>query len=152
MGVPHYAIHHNKAYFPDSHAYKPERWIVDPDNGVSKESVAIAQSAYCSFSIGPRGCVVRGLAMMEIMIVVARLVWLYDMRIAEGTDVGEGKKWLGEGRTGKGELQMRDLFVGQAEGRWLSFGQESGGWSREEGGWCVSCAFGTNLWIRDTHS
>jgi len=29
---------------------------------------------------------------------------------------------------------MRDLFVGQAEGRWLSFGQESGGRSREGGG------------------
>ena len=121
MGVPHYAIHHNEAYFPDSFAYKPERWIADPENGISAESVALAQSAFCPFSIGPRGCVGRALAMKEIMTVVARLVWLYEMRISEGSSLGEGKEALGEGRRRKGELQMRDLFVGKADGPMVEF-------------------------------
>ena len=121
MGVPHYAIHHNEAYYPDSFTYKPERWIVDPEHGVSEVSVALAQSAFCPFSIGPRGCTGRALAMKEIMTVVARLVWLYEMRIAEGSTLGEGAEHLGEGRRRKGELQMRDLFVAKADGPMVQF-------------------------------
>ncbi|KAL2048039.1 hypothetical protein ABVK25_011076 [Lepraria finkii] len=75
VGVPHYAIHHNEAYYPDSWSYRPERWIVDATTGVSEEDVVRAQSAFCPFSIGPRGCVGKALAMKEIMVVVGRLVW-----------------------------------------------------------------------------
>ena len=74
MGVPHYAIHHNEAYYADSFTYNPERWIIDVDGGVSAESVALAQSAFCPFSIGPRGCVGKSLAMKEIMVVVVVVV------------------------------------------------------------------------------
>lgn len=116
IGVPHYVIHHNEAYYADSFAYKPERWIIDLENGVSAESVALAQSAFCPFSIGPRGCIGKSLAMKEIMVVVARLLYLYEMRISEGSCLGEGAEGLGEGRRRKGELQMRDLFVGKADG------------------------------------
>ena len=121
IGVPHYAIHHNEAYYPDSFAYKPERWIIDEKTGVSEESVALAQSAFCPFSIGPRGCVGRALAMKEIMVVVARLIWLFEMRIPEGSTIGEGKESLGWGRRRSGELQMRDMFVGKAEGPLVGF-------------------------------
>lgn len=88
---------------------------------MSAESVALAQSAYCPFSIGPRGCTGKGLAMKEILIVVARLFWLYEMRIDEGSTMGEGAENMGEGRTRKNELQMRDLFVGKAEGPMVRF-------------------------------
>lgn len=121
IGVPHYVIHHNEAYYPDSFAYKPERWIVDSESGVSAESVALAQSAFCPFSIGPRGCVGKSLAMKEIMVVVARLVYLYEMRISEGSNLGEGAQGLGEGRQRKGEFQMRDLFVAKADGPMVDF-------------------------------
>lgn len=121
MGVPHYVIHHNEAYYPDSFAYKPERWIVDSESGISAESVALAQSAFCPFSIGPRGCVGRSLAMKEIMIVVARLVYIYEMRISEGSNLGEGAQGLGEGRRRKGELQLRDLFVAKSDGPMVEF-------------------------------
>lgn len=121
IGVPHYAIHHNEAYYPDSWAYKPERWIVDARFGVSEEDVARAQSAFAPFSIGPRGCVGKALAMKEIMIVVGRLVWGYEMRICEGSRVGEGAAGMGWGRERRGELQMRDMFVGKAEGPFVEF-------------------------------
>jgi hypothetical protein len=29
MGTPHYALHHEKLYYPDPFAYKPERLLVD---------------------------------------------------------------------------------------------------------------------------
>ena len=121
MGTPHYAIHHNEAYYPDSFAYKPQRWIVDAQEGVSVEDVALAQSAFCPFSIGPRGCVGKGLAMKELMITLARVVWLYDMRLAEGSTLGEGRPELGLGRHRKGELQMWDKFVSKADGPLVEF-------------------------------
>lgn len=83
--------------------------------------MARAQSAYAPFSIGPRGCVGKALAMKEIMIVVGRLVWGYEMRIQEGTRKGEGEMGKGWGRERRGELQMRDLFVAKAEGPMVEF-------------------------------
>ena len=60
--------------------------------------------------------------MKEIMVVVARLIWLFEMRISAGTArVAEGKESLGWGRRRSGELQMRDMFVGKAEGPLVEF-------------------------------
>ena len=59
--------------------------------------------------------------MKEIMKVVVRLVWLYEMRIAEGLTLGEGAEHLGEGRRRKGALQMRSLFVAKADGPMVRF-------------------------------
>ena len=98
MGVPHYVMRHNEAYYLASFAYKPERLLVDSEKSVSAESFRLAQSAFCPFSIGPCGCTGRSLAMEEIMAVVARLVYLYEMRISEGLTVGGGGHGLGEGR------------------------------------------------------
>ena len=121
MGVPHYAIHHNEAYYPNSFAYRPERWIVDDDQGFPIESVTTAQSAFCPFSIGPRGCVGKGLAMKELMITLARLVYVFDMRLVEGSTLGEGSPSLGYGRHRKDELQMLDRFVSKADGPLVEF-------------------------------
>ena len=126
IGVPHYAIHHNEAYYADSFLYNPERWIIHVDSGVCAESVALAQSAFCPFSIGPRGCVGKSLAMKEIMVVIARLIYMYEMRLSKGSDLGEGSEGLREGRRRKGELQMRDLFVGKADGPLVEFRRRKG--------------------------
>ncbi|KAL9619185.1 MAG: hypothetical protein Q9160_006194 [Pyrenula sp. 1 TL-2023] len=114
VGVPHYAIHHNEDYYPDSFAYKPERWIVD--DGTTLTDVERAQSAFCPFSVGPRGCVGKGLAMKELMITIARVVWLYEMRLAPGDHRGEGGQDSRLGRQRAGEFQMRDMFVSKTDG------------------------------------
>ena len=121
IGVPHYAIHHNEGYFTGSWEYKPERWILDPQSGVTTEDVARARSAFAPFSLGPRGCAGKALAMKEIMIVVGRLVWGYEMRLVEGGSKGQGGIGKGWARDRPGELQMRDLFVGKAEGLLVEF-------------------------------
>ncbi len=57
VGVPHYGIQHNPAYHPEPFEYKPERWIPGSEPDITSESVNVAQSAFCPFSIGPRGCI-----------------------------------------------------------------------------------------------
>ena len=132
VGVPIYAIQHHDAYYPQPFQYIPERWLVEdnvePRNLRSAESVARAKSAFCPFSVGPRGCVGKGMAYKELMIVVARLVYLFEMRIAPGSTAGEGNPALGEKslRHRKGEFQGLDKFVLQADGPMVQFRLRNG--------------------------
>ncbi|KAK4120542.1 cytochrome P450-like protein [Parathielavia appendiculata] len=128
VGTPHYAIHHNPAYYPDPFAYRPERWIVgggDKDGGaggVDEASVALAQSAFCPFSIGPRGCIGKGLAYVEMSITLARVLFLYDVRRAVGVqDPGEGKPGAEWGRHRVSEFQLMDTFTSLKNGPMVEF-------------------------------
>ncbi|CAI6336778.1 unnamed protein product [Periconia digitata] len=138
LGVPHYAVHHNETIYPDSFTYRPERWIVGASDSLgssdgsatggvgnavtSAEDVATAESGFCPFSIGQRGCVGRALAMKELTVVIARLVWLYNMRLAPGQErMGTGAKGAEPGRQREREFQMRDMFVSKTEGPFIQF-------------------------------
>ena len=115
VGVPTYAIHRKADYFPDPLAYKPERWLIDGQTdkpNVTAESLALAQSAFCPFSIGSRGCIGKGVAYLELSIALARALFLYDMRLAQGQDVGRGPD---------GQYELSDIFVARKNGPIVQF-------------------------------
>lgn len=57
------------------------------------------------------------MAYVELSTALARAVWLYDMRLAPGSVVGEGSPLLEEeGRHRQGELQLRDTFTATKDG------------------------------------
>ena len=100
IGVPHYSIHHNETHYPEPFQYVPERWIAGAENPLSKsadrrttqDEVSHASSAFCAFSIGPRGCIGKNLAYVEMTITLARTIFMYDMRKAVGiADVAESR-------------------------------------------------------------
>lgn len=130
VGVSHYAIHHNADYFAEPFRYLPERWIVGskvPSLGgfveVGEADVARAQAAFCPFSVGPRGCIGKGLAYVEMTITLARLLWLYDVRRAVGVvDPAEGGREGAEwGRDRADEMQLVDTFTSWKEGVMVDF-------------------------------
>ncbi|KAK8131617.1 cytochrome P450 4A5 [Apiospora sp. TS-2023a] len=126
LGVAHYAIHHSEDIYPDSFAYRPQRWLSEPGDGETHDEadrrVALAHSGFCPFSIGPRGCVGKGMAMKELMVTIARVVWLYDMRLAPGEeDRGCGGPGLGCGRHRASEFQLTDMFVSKTDGPLVEF-------------------------------
>lgn len=139
VGVPIYTIQHHDAYYPQPWEFIPERWIVDESfshqpglyetsiDPVQKigtpESVALAKSAFCPFSLGPRACVGKGMAYKEITIVIARLIWLYEMRLAPGRSEGEGnpEACVQSGRHRVNEYQGQDMFVLKANGPIVEF-------------------------------
>ncbi|KAK8018790.1 isotrichodermin C-15 hydroxylase [Apiospora marii] len=126
LGVSHYAIHHNEDLYPDSFAYKPQRWLSEPTDGETTDEaerrVALAHSGFCPFSIGPRGCVGKGMAMKELMVTIARVVWLYDMRLAPGEEHrGCGGPGKGYGRHRASEFQLTDMFVSKTDGPLVEF-------------------------------
>jgi cytochrome P450 len=134
VGTPHYAIHHNERYYPRAFEYVPERWIAGSSiaskdasgptaQTVTETDVARAQAAFCPFSIGPRGCIGKGLAYVEMMTTLARVLFLYDIRQAEGvTDPGDGGKPGAEwGRHRRGEYQLVDTFTSLKDGPMVQF-------------------------------
>ncbi|CAN8095797.1 unnamed protein product [Discula destructiva] len=79
----HYAVYHYEGHFTEPEEYHPERWLGDPrfanDN----------REAFQPFVVGPRNCLGRNLAYAEMRLILARLLWNFDIELA---DVNE--KWI----------------------------------------------------------
>lgn len=133
IGVPHYALHHNEAYFSDPFAFRPERWlsVSMSSNGANAKleqeqepSAASASSpAFTPFGVGRTSCIGRYLAYQEISLVIAYMLWQFDMRLQPGSTLGEGRKELGPGRHRKNEFQTLDRFISMHDGPMVEFRQ-----------------------------
>jgi cytochrome P450 len=137
VGTAPWAIHHSATYFPDPFAFRPERWIStdddDDDDSFSTDGPSTARAAFCAFSIGPRGCVGKGVAYLVVSLALARLLWLYDIRLGEGGPSGGGGVTAPDGWKGKkskklrperqheGEYQLFDHFAADRDGPMVSF-------------------------------
>lgn len=122
VGVPAYAIHHNEACYPDSWAFRPERWLLtDTDTGTgtttTAEDVSKAHRAFCPFSAGPMDCVGKNMAYLAFKLVLANLLWRYDIRLAHGGPTGGGSTSAPDvGRRRVGEYQMVDFIAAYRDG------------------------------------
>lgn len=89
------------------------------------QSVALAREAFCPFSVGPRGCVGKGMAYLELSVALARVVWLFDFRLAAGgsgdVGLGEGRPDAEWGRHRRAEYQLFDAFVSMKDGPSVEF-------------------------------
>lgn len=101
--------------------FRPERWIPasasDKEGGqTSEEQVALALSAFYPFGYGPRSCAGRSLAYAELMLVLARLVRGFEMRLVEGMESLNKYRDGGRGRGREGEFQLFDSVVALHDG------------------------------------
>ncbi|KAK7707747.1 orf9b protein [Botryosphaeria dothidea] len=89
---------HDDRYFHEPYVFKPERWI-DPDCADVKE-------ASQPFSLGPRGCLGRNFAYVEMSLTLATLHYKYDLEL-----VDNNLDWLGSSKLHvmwwKPELRVR---------------------------------------------
>lgn len=76
LSVPSYTMHHSTAIWgPDADAFRPERW----------ETVTEAQkAAFIPFSHGPRACVGRNVAEMELALIVSTVFRRYEFELRQG--------------------------------------------------------------------
>ncbi|KAF7183231.1 hypothetical protein CNMCM7691_003144 [Aspergillus felis] len=114
VGTGIWSLNHNEKYFPDAFAFQPERWIAEESGD---EAVNSAKSALASFSVGPRNCVGKGLAIAEISLAMAAVISQYDFRKAETrcSEVGEGKGVF------KGQFQTTWAFTSLKDGPYIQF-------------------------------
>jgi len=76
LSVPSYTIHRDvNIWGDDVEAFRPERWF-------EQDSVAM-QKTFNPFSFGPRACVGRNLAFMELMIIISSIFRRYHIVLEE---------------------------------------------------------------------
>lgn len=121
VGAGIFSLHHNAEVFPEPYIFNIERWIIDPKKDEAKERERIKEMSrsFAPFSVGPRQCIAKNFAMMELMLAMANVIWKLDFEKV-GT-LGEGRKGLGEGREREGEYQMKSYFTSYMEGPMIRF-------------------------------
>lgn len=69
-----YLLHHDESIFPDSHTFRPERWLENPH----------LDRYMVSFSKGPQHCLGMNLANAELYLMLGRLFRAYGSKEARG--------------------------------------------------------------------
>jgi cytochrome P450 len=77
VSVGQWSSCHDPANFKNPDEFLPERWIEASYSSDNKKALQ-------PFSVGPRNCIGRNLAYMEMRIMIARLFWNFDIISADG--------------------------------------------------------------------
>lgn len=77
--VPTFTVHHDPEVWGDPQAFRPERWL-EPD---AKKY----ERGYMPFSYGPRSCIGRNLAMVELQMIIATIFKRYEMELRDPDQV-----------------------------------------------------------------
>jgi cytochrome P450 len=78
-----FAAFHSKTNFRDPDQFVPERWSGDPM--YKSDNLDIVKP----FSLGPRNCIGKHLAYAEIKVILAKLLWNFDLHLCE-----ESERWI----------------------------------------------------------
>ncbi|ETS84641.1 hypothetical protein PFICI_02666 [Pestalotiopsis fici W106-1] len=106
VGAGIYAMQNSPGNWEDPGSFKPERWLEKTDG----------RQPYFPFNIGPRSCVGKPLAIAQIMLTMARLLWGFDFRRADlDKEPGESSDMNTE------RYVLKDHVTGQKEGPFLCF-------------------------------
>ncbi|KAH8671963.1 cytochrome P450 [Tricladium varicosporioides] len=84
VGVYHYAAGHSISSWRDAESFVPERWLDDPKYKNDNRGVI------SPFQYGPRNCVGQNLALAQMRLFLARLLWNFDIELCK-----ESKNWWG---------------------------------------------------------
>ena len=77
LSVPAYTVHHSPHIWgPDAHLFRPERWA----EGTLTEK---QRGAFIPFSVGPRACVGRNVAEMELKLIVGTVARAYAFELRQ---------------------------------------------------------------------
>jgi len=89
VSVHHYATYHSAANFVDPDAFHPERWIEFGEKG--SRFAEDRREAVQPFAYGPRDCIGRNMAMHEMRLMLARVLFRFDLELCS-----ESKEWTAQ--------------------------------------------------------
>ncbi|SPT15426.1 unnamed protein product [Triticum aestivum] len=67
----------------DCFDYNPRRWLSDDDNNLRY----IPSHKFLAFNAGPRMCLGKDIALMQMKTVIATAVWNFDVKVVEGQSI-----------------------------------------------------------------
>jgi cytochrome P450 len=82
VSISQKACYSSAENFRDPDKFAPERWLGDEYYKDDRKK------ALQTFSVGPRNCIGMNLAYVEMRVILARLLWNFDMKLCE-----ESKDW-----------------------------------------------------------
>ncbi|KAK2037682.1 cytochrome P450 [Colletotrichum somersetense] len=74
--VCHWAMYHSSENFALPDSFVPERWL-DEDARFANDR----KDSFQPFSLGPRSCIGINLAIAEMHLILARVIWSFDMKL-----------------------------------------------------------------------
>ncbi|KAF2677436.1 cytochrome P450 [Lentithecium fluviatile CBS 122367] len=81
-----WTVTHDAQYFKEPFTFNPERWL-DPNSTDVKE-------ASQPFSLGPRACLGRNFAYVEMNLILAKMHWTYDFELVDKNLDWEGSSHM----------------------------------------------------------
>jgi cytochrome P450 len=111
VGTSLYSLMHNPAYHDEPYRFNPERWIESETNTTAK--IEMQRKAFAPFLIGARICAAKNMAMAELLLTTAQVIYAMDFKLADGPDgeLGQGQVGMGMGRERPEEFQLLSHFV-----------------------------------------
>ncbi|KAF2726932.1 cytochrome P450 [Polyplosphaeria fusca] len=91
MWPAHYVAYRSPLHFARPLEFLPERWLADKPEEFKEDN---ASGIYQPFSFGPRNCIGNNLARAEMRIMLAKLLWHFDLEKPELSTEDE-KTWDG---------------------------------------------------------
>lgn len=89
VGVHAWSASHSPKNFHRASEFIPERWLVqDPSSPFTGDHHAASQP----FSFGPRNCLGRPFAYSEMRMILARVLWKFDLELSPESDGWEKQK------------------------------------------------------------
>ena len=75
VGVDNWIVFRDPRNFDDPDSFRPERWV--EKGGISERG----REAFQPFQVGPHTCIGINLAYLEMRIILAKIVWMYDWEL-----------------------------------------------------------------------
>ncbi|TLS30452.1 hypothetical protein PpBr36_02462, partial [Pyricularia pennisetigena] len=88
VGIWPYAVYRDPKLWRKPDEFHPERWLGDP------EYANDVREAFNPFHVGSRDCIGRGLAIMELRLVMARMIYNFDMRLVGAGMKDDPRTWV----------------------------------------------------------
>ncbi|KAI1090682.1 putative toxin biosynthesis cytochrome P450 monooxygenase [Rostrohypoxylon terebratum] len=81
IGFTPFAAYHDESHFKDATEFIPERWL-GTDPRYANDNLSVVQH----FGVGPMNCIGMNLANLELRMVLARLLWKFDLELMPGSE------------------------------------------------------------------
>lgn len=93
VAVSPWSSNHSHLNFRDPDEFRPERWLKNDESYASDRL-----GASLPFGTGPRVCIARNLALMEMRLIAAHILWQFDLELDRGDYEKENDVWGFDGR------------------------------------------------------